>query len=104
MQDPTPRRTIHGNVMQLRQFMAVVVLVAILCGCRDSDEVRREADVAHPTVNADLHVTTAGQAAIGLATAKAEATSTPQAIPATGWLAARPPAEIVVKAPSTRFV
>jgi cobalt-zinc-cadmium efflux system membrane fusion protein len=90
--------------MQLRHFIAVFSLLAMFSGCRDSDEAQREADVTHPTVSLDLHVTTAGQAAIGLATAKAEAMSTPQVIPATGWLAARPPGEIVVKAPSTGFV
>jgi RND family efflux transporter MFP subunit len=102
--DQTSRRAIRADVLAVPRFIVVVAIFLPVTGCHSSaDKVPQESG-PHSSASSDLHIAAESQSAIGLKTAKTEPTSVPQTIPATGWLMARPPGEIVVKAPSTGFV
>lgn len=105
MHDHALRPTTRAGALELQRFMVVAALLLTFVGCyRSADEVQHETEAPHSTPSLDLRISTESQAAIGLKTAKTEPMTVPQTIPATGWLVARPPGEIVVKAPSAGFV
>ena len=105
MHDYAFLRPLHIDFPLCCRVISVITALFVLSGCHDSaDEVQHEADTNRATPKLDLDIAVNSQAAIGLKTVTVKPMSVPQTIPATGWLIARPPGEIIVKAPSTGFV
>jgi len=59
---------------------------------------------AEAAINGALRISEDAQTAIGLTIAPVEEREVRGAIPTTGWLAARPASEVVIKAPTTGFI
>lgn len=87
---------------QLRICLCVMLAVAL--GCGRSEEASRQTEATHSANDQDLHVSDEALHTIQLKTAKVQSAPVAGMIEATGWLVARPPTEVVVKAPATGFV
>ena len=80
------------------------VLFAATLGCGRSEETSRQAETTHSANDQELYISDEAQHAIQLKTAKVQSAPIAGMIEATGWLVARPPTEVVIKAPTTGFV
>ena len=79
------------------------LLVATNTGCERSNATGN-ADEAPAAVHGELRVSHDAQAAIGIAIAVVKPQNVGNSIVATGWLAARPASEVIVKAPAVGFL
>ena len=82
------------------------LLLAAVPGCHDQVDQSRPANNAtsQAPVGGELRISEDAQVAIGLTTASVEQREVRGVIQATGWLAARPASEVVLKAPTTGFI
>jgi cobalt-zinc-cadmium efflux system membrane fusion protein len=92
--------------VRLIPFWGVFAMAAALASCRQAGDLasREVVEAAAEAHSVSLTISPEGQVAIGLESASAARTEVRQSIAATGWLAARPASEVIVKAPATGFV
>jgi cobalt-zinc-cadmium efflux system membrane fusion protein len=93
-------------MMRWYSILLVLSFAGALAGCKHSapDGTGPETEETQSAVGFEVRANPNAQAAIGLTTTTAEKRDVRQSILATGWLAARPASEIVVKAPTTGYV
>ena len=96
----------HQFLMRGFQSFLFVALLGLFTGCqKEAEEAEAEEDSAPQAVSSDgLELSPEAQEAIGLETVQVSLRETQETMIATGWLAARPGGEVVVKAPITGFV
>lgn len=82
------------------------LLLALVAGCQGDAERSQRANDSTSRVSRGgaLIIRQEAQAAIGLMIAPVQQRDVPQVMPATGWLAAPPRGEVVIKAPTTGFI